>query len=113
MPTCTRGTDRLGLENDLRHAVTNNDLEVHYQPIVARSGCASASNPHPVDGTVNRSRWSRSSRSPRTGIIEPLGTWVLQQACTTFASGSGDFCRRPDYITVNASSRQLMQQGFL
>ena len=30
-----RERDRLGLENDLRHAVNNNDFEVHYQPIVS------------------------------------------------------------------------------
>ena len=41
-----RVRDRLGLENDLRHAVGNNDFEVHYQPIVAAGarGCASASS---------------------------------------------------------------------
>jgi EAL domain-containing protein (putative c-di-GMP-specific phosphodiesterase class I) len=48
------------------------------------------------------------------GIIEPLGTWVLQKACATFA----DWQRRfpgggLEYITVNVSSRQLMQQNFL
>jgi EAL domain-containing protein (putative c-di-GMP-specific phosphodiesterase class I) len=69
-------------------------------------------------------RWTRSgeSVSPVTfipiaeelGLIEPLGTWVLQQACQTFA----DWQRRfPDSelecITVNVSSRQLMQHNFL
>ena len=48
------------------------------------------------------------------GLIEPLGTWILQQACETFASWQR---RYPDsgldYITVNVSSRQLMQQNFL
>ena len=35
-PTCTPGRAiRLGLENDLRHAVNGNDFEVHYQPIVS------------------------------------------------------------------------------
>jgi EAL domain-containing protein (putative c-di-GMP-specific phosphodiesterase class I) len=48
------------------------------------------------------------------GLIEPLGTWILQQACETFAAWQR---RYPDggldYITVNVSSRQLMQQNFL
>jgi EAL domain-containing protein (putative c-di-GMP-specific phosphodiesterase class I) len=69
-------------------------------------------------------RWSRNGKavSPVTfipiaeelGLIEPLGTWILQQACATFS----DWQRRfpdggLDFITVNVSSRQLTQQNFL
>jgi diguanylate cyclase (GGDEF)-like protein/PAS domain S-box-containing protein len=112
-----RELDRLGLENDLRHAVTNNDFEVVYQPIVLLGSGMCV-------GFESLIRWTRNGKpvSPVTfiplaeelGIIEPLGTWVLQQACTTFA----DWKRRfpdggLDYITVNVSSRQLMQQNFL
>jgi EAL domain-containing protein (putative c-di-GMP-specific phosphodiesterase class I) len=68
-------------------------------------------------------RWTRNGEavSPATfipiaeelGLIETLGTWVLQQACATFA----DWQRRfPDsgleFITVNVSSRQLAQHNF-
>ena len=112
-----RELDRLGLENDLRHAVNNNDFEVHYQPIVLLGSGMCV-------GFESLVRWTRNGKpvSPVTfipiaeelGIIEPLGTWVLQQACSTFA----DWKRRfpdggLDYITVNVSSRQLMQQNFL
>jgi diguanylate cyclase (GGDEF)-like protein/PAS domain S-box-containing protein len=112
-----RTRDRLGLENDLRHAVDNNDFEVHYQPIVALGTGMCV-------GFESLVRWTRNGEavSPATfipiaeelGLIEPLGTWVLQEACRTFA----DWKRRfPDAglecITVNASSRQLMQQNFL
>jgi len=69
-------------------------------------------------------RWTRNGKavSPVTfiplaeelGIIEPLGTWVLQQACSTFADWKRRFpAGGLDYITVNVSSRQLMQQNFL
>jgi diguanylate cyclase (GGDEF)-like protein/PAS domain S-box-containing protein len=112
-----RELDRLGFENDLRDAVSHNDFEVHYQPIVllASGMCV---------GFESLVRWTRDGKpvSPVTfipiaeelGLIEPLGTWVLQQACKTFA----DWQRRfpgggLDYITVNVSSRQLMQQNFL
>ena len=112
-----RARDRLGLESDLRRAVQNNDFEVHYQPIVflASGMCV---------GFESLIRWTRNDVpiSPATfipmaeelGLIEPLGTWVLQQACSTFA----DWQRRfpdggLDYITVNVSSRQLMQHNFL
>jgi diguanylate cyclase (GGDEF)-like protein/PAS domain S-box-containing protein len=112
-----RELDRLGLENDLRRAVDHNDFEVHYQPIVLLGSGMCV-------GFESLVRWTRNGKavSPVTfiplaeelGIIEPLGTWVLQQACSTFA----DWKRRfpdggLDYITVNVSSRQLMQQNFL
>ena len=112
-----RAQDRLSLENDLRHAVSNNDFQVHYQPIVSLASGMCV-------GFESLVRWSRNGEavSPATfvpmaeelGLIEPLGTWVLQQACRTFA----DWKRRfPDggleCITVNASSRQLMQQNFV
>jgi EAL domain-containing protein (putative c-di-GMP-specific phosphodiesterase class I) len=48
------------------------------------------------------------------GLIEPLGTWVLQQACLTFADWKRRFPDRGlDCITINASSRQLTQQNFV
>ena len=112
-----RALDRLGLENDLRRAVDNNDFEVHYQPIVwlASGMCV---------GFESLIRWKRNGEpiSPATfvpmaeelGLIEPLGTWVLQQACSTFADWQRRFPNSGlDYITVNVSSRQLMQQNFL
>jgi diguanylate cyclase (GGDEF)-like protein/PAS domain S-box-containing protein len=109
--------DRLGLENDLRHAVSNNDFEVVYQPIVSLASGMCV-------GFESLVRWQRNGEavSPVTfipiaeelGLIEPLGTWILQQACRTFA----DWRRRfpaggLDFITVNVSSRQLMQQNFM
>jgi diguanylate cyclase (GGDEF)-like protein/PAS domain S-box-containing protein len=112
-----RARDRLGLESDLRRAVQSNDFEVHYQPIVflASGMCV---------GFESLIRWTRNEVpiSPATfipmaeelGLIEPLGTWVLQQACSTFADWQRRFPDgRLEYITVNVSSRQLMQPNFL
>jgi len=111
-----RARDRMSLEVDLRRAIERNDFEVHYQPIVvlASGRCI---------GFESLIRWTRNGEkiSPATfipmaeelGLIDRIGTWVLQQACATFA----DWQRRyPEAglncITVNASSRQLTQQNF-
>jgi diguanylate cyclase (GGDEF)-like protein/PAS domain S-box-containing protein len=112
-----RAQDRLSLENDLRRAVNSHDFEVHYQPIVllASGMCV---------GFESLVRWTRNGEavSPATfvpmaeelGLIEPLGTWVLQQACLTFADWKRRFPDRGlDCITINASSRQLTQQNFV
>ena len=112
-----RELDRLELENDLRHAVNTNDFEVHFQPIVLLGSGMCV-------GFESLARWTRNGKpmSPATfiplaeelGIIEPLGTWALQQACSTFADWKRRFPKAGlDYITVNVSSRQLMQQNFL
>jgi len=112
-----RALDRLGLENDLRYAVNHNDFEVHYQPIVSLASGMCV-------GFESLVRWKRNGEnvSPATfipiaeelGLIEPLGTWVLQQACSTFAGWRRKFPNGTlECITVNVSSRQLVQQGFL
>ena len=82
-----RALDRLGLESDLRQAVKNNDFDVHYQPIVSL-------HTRMCTGFESLVRWNRNGRpvSPadfvpvaeELGIIEPLGTWVMQQACEKF-----------------------------
>jgi len=112
-----RARDRLGLESDLRHAVNSNDFAVHYQPIVSLASGMCV-------GFESLIRWTRNGEaiSPATfipmaeelGLIEPLGAWVLQQACCTFADWQRRFpAGGLDYITVNVSSRQLVQQNFL
>jgi diguanylate cyclase (GGDEF)-like protein/PAS domain S-box-containing protein len=112
-----RTRDRLGLESDLRHAVDGNDFEIHYQPIVSLASGMCI-------GFESLIRWNRNGEavSPATfipmaeelGLIEPLGTWVLQQACRTFAGWQQRFPGAGlDYITVNVSSRQLIQQNFV
>jgi diguanylate cyclase (GGDEF)-like protein/PAS domain S-box-containing protein len=112
-----RVRDRLGLENDLRRAVDSNGFEVHYQPIVALASGMCV-------GFESLVRWTRNGTpvSPaifipiaeELGLIETLGMQVLQQACRTFAEWQRRFPDAGlDYITVNVSSRQLMQDGFL
>ena len=65
-----RELDRLGLENDLRHAVNNNDFEVHYQPIVLLDSGMCV-------GFESLVRWTRNGKpvSPATFIplAEELG----------------------------------------
>jgi diguanylate cyclase (GGDEF)-like protein/PAS domain S-box-containing protein len=111
-----RVRDRLSLENDLRRAIASNDFEVHYQPIVSLTSGMCV-------GFESLVRWKRNGEpvSPVTfvpiaeelGLIEPLGTWVLQEACRTFARWQRQYpAAGLDCITVNVSSRQLVKQNF-
>jgi EAL domain-containing protein (putative c-di-GMP-specific phosphodiesterase class I) len=112
-----RARDRLGLENDLRRAIANNEIEAHYQPIVSLASGMCV-------GFEALVRWTRDGKavSPATfiplaeelGLIERLGTRVLEEACRTFADWQRTYPDAGlDCITVNVSSRQLMQQNFL
>ncbi|MFN7985179.1 MAG: EAL domain-containing protein [Vicinamibacterales bacterium] len=112
-----RALDRLGLESDLRHAVKNSNFEVHYQPIVSLST-------RMCTGFESLVRWNRNGKpvSPaefvpmaeELGIIEPLGTWVMREACRTFAEWQRRFPESQlEYVTVNVSAKQLVQQGFI
>ena len=112
-----RVRDRLSLENDLRRAITGNDFEIVYQPIVRLSTGMCV-------GFESLIRWTRNGQivSPATfvpiaeelGLIDALGTWVLQEACCTFADWQRRFpAAALDCITVNVSSRQLIQQNFV
>ncbi len=112
-----RVLDRLGLESDLRHAVKTSEFQVYYQPIVSL-------NTRMCTGFESLVRWNRHGKavSPaefipmaeELGIIEPLGTSVMQTACAKFVEWKARFPEAAlDCITVNVSARQLTQQGFI
>ncbi len=106
---------RLQLESDLRHAIAHGELELHYQPKVSLPT-------HTICGVEALVRWRHPQRgliSPMefvpaaeaSGLIVPLGDWVLAEACRQSAAWRKAFGRTVK-IAVNISARQ-MQQGNL
>lgn len=106
---------RLRLHNRLRGAIERRAFFLHYQPQVdARSGA--------LRGFEALLRWRDEELglvSPvefipaceETGLIVPLGEWVLGEACA-MARRLNDLSPRPLKIGVNVSVVQLMQSGF-
>jgi diguanylate cyclase (GGDEF)-like protein len=107
---------RTELEAELRGALTRDEFVVHYQPIFDLSSGQ-------LVGTEALVRWAHPSRglvppgdfipaAERSGVIVPLGLWVLQTACHQTAAWqamrSGNV---PLTISVNLSARQLASSG--
>ncbi|HEY8158864.1 MAG TPA: EAL domain-containing protein [Methylobacter sp.] len=107
---------RASLETDLRNALDRNELSLHYQVQVDELG-------QPV-GAEALVRWAQSERgmlSPaefiplaeETGLILPIGHWILQQGCNTLV----DWAKYPETrelkLAVNVSSKQLGQPDFV
>jgi EAL domain-containing protein (putative c-di-GMP-specific phosphodiesterase class I) len=77
-------------ENELREAITREEFELHYQPVAdakTRLLCgveALVRWRHPTKGIIGPDQFIPLAES--TGLIVPLGDWVLQRACTDAAS---------------------------
>ncbi len=108
----TKAVENLALENDLRHAVDRGELVLHYQPII---GCAAGE----ILGMEALVRWRHGTRglipplqfiplAEDTGLIVPIGEWVLREACAQCQRWQREF-KRPLRVAVNLSARQFGQ----
>ena len=104
--------DRLNLEVDLRQSLEQQAFQLHYQPQWDINGSllvgweALLRWHHPSRGAVPPSTFIPVAED--TGLITPLGDWVLQQACREAAGWIGQplkDCR----LSVNISCRQFAQ----
>jgi diguanylate cyclase (GGDEF)-like protein/PAS domain S-box-containing protein len=109
---------RLDLETDLRQAIEKQDLQLNYQPISSlETGNiegfeALVSWKHPQQGHVGPDAFLPVAEE--TGLIVPLGHWVLREACTRLRQWQQNFPHAQDYfITVNLSSRELCHRDLV
>lgn len=104
------------MRQELDRALRENQLEVHYQPLVdavssrMRSVEALVRWRHPTRGMISPGDFIPLAES--TGQIIPLGHWVLQQACQDIAE-MGATTGRELPVAVNISSLQFCRDGFL
>jgi diguanylate cyclase (GGDEF)-like protein len=104
----------LDMEADLRRAVERDEFVLHYQPIVELAGGR-------VNGVEALVRWQHPHRglipplkfvplAEETGLIVPIGLWVLREACRQAAEwNAGRDGQPPLTVSVNLSARQLQQ----
>jgi diguanylate cyclase (GGDEF)-like protein/PAS domain S-box-containing protein len=110
--------DRLNLENDLRRALERGEYRLHYQPTMSLETGR-------ITGVEALLRWEHPERglvlpgefipiAEETGLIIPLGRWVLREACRqvmewgeTLPAG---YPARTLAVSVNLSAKQFMQE---
>ncbi len=106
----------LQTETDLRHALEREELEVHYQPIVELATGriqefeALIRWRHPQRGLVSPADFVDVAEE--TGLIVPIGNWVIATACMQTAQWQARTDQRLS-ISVNLSARQLMHPSLL
>lgn len=106
-----RNMNLLQVETDLRHAVDRNEFEVLYQPIVdLDTGAVSEFEAlirwrHPVHGLVAPDEFIHVAEE--TGLIVPIGRWIIEEACRQVAEWRRKF-DRDLAVSVNLSAKQLM-----
>lgn len=112
----SRSLERLNLENDLRNALDNNELQLYYQPkLDVKSGRITGAEAllrweHPELGMVSPVEFIPLAEE--SGLIVPIGTWVLEMACSQAmawqAAGHGSL-----KIAVNVSVRQFNEPALI
>ncbi|HCF26393.1 MAG TPA: diguanylate cyclase, partial [Cyanobacteria bacterium UBA11049] len=113
-----RAMARLQLEIDLRRALERQELQLHYQPIVSL-------NNGRIAGYEALVRWQHPQRgwvSPvefiplaeETGLIIPMGLWVLRQACQQLRTWQQQQQQDPPLtVNVNLSGKQFDQPNLI
>ncbi len=110
-----RAVEKWEIEQGIKNALNNNEFLLYYQPLVDGEGY--------IKGLEALIRWhhpTRGETSPgqfipiaeETGLIIPLGTWVLETACReiTFWNTNGF----PDlYVSINLSTKQFDQRDMV
>ncbi len=108
--------EQQALENGLRHAIARQELKLHYQPIVSLSTGA-------IDGVEALVRWQHPtlglllpdqfiSIAEESGLIVPIGQWVLREACRQGKAWHDDglFKLR---LAVNVSAVELRSREYV
>ncbi len=109
--------ERLELRSALDHAVNEGSFVLQYQPIVdlvtdeAVGFEALVRWQHPVRGVIAPDQFIEVAEE--SGLIVPLGRWVLDQALHAVAQWRRIASGRPTYVSVNVSVRQFRESGFV
>jgi diguanylate cyclase (GGDEF)-like protein/PAS domain S-box-containing protein len=109
----TRAVQLFELNTDLQKGLDQGQFVVHYQPILDLAA-------EELQGVEALVRWQHPERgllapdefipvAEQSGLIVPLGTWVLREACRQVQAWREEFPDRKPSVSVNLSPRQLYE----
>jgi diguanylate cyclase (GGDEF)-like protein/PAS domain S-box-containing protein len=106
---------RVALESDLRQGLQRKEFALHYQRVVDEHGNTTGAEAllrwtHPERGPVSPAEFIPAAE--QTGLILPLGQWVLETACAQLVAWSARPHTQKLTIAVNVSARQFKHADF-
>ena len=109
-------TARVNLERELRYAIDNSQFELYYQiqtnnmkaPIGAEALIRWI---HPELGTISPAKFIPLAED--TGLILPIGQWVLETACAQLKKWQSKSLTRELSISINVSAKQFNHANFI
>lgn len=110
--------ERITMEADLRNALVAGDLVLRYQPIVDLG----TGRPLAFETLCRWRHWSKGLLGPahfmplaeETGLVVPIGGWVLEEACRRLAQWRGRLHEAAQLdVTVNLSATELRDRGLV
>jgi diguanylate cyclase (GGDEF)-like protein/PAS domain S-box-containing protein len=113
-----RAMNLLHLETDLRRAIDREEFAIQYQPIVSlKTGMLCGFEAlvrwhHPERGLISPDKFI--SVAEETGLIVPIGKWVLAEACAQMKAWEQHYSSDlPLLMSVNLSSKQFTHSGLI
>ncbi len=107
---------RVALGSELRKAIENGEFQLHYQIQVDRSGSPTGAEAlirwiHPERGVVSPAQFIHLAEE--TGLMLPIGQWVLETACAQLRKWQENALTRNIVLAVNVSAKQFHQPNFV
>ena len=109
-------SSRFSMEGELRKAIENNEFKIYYQIQVDNASRPVGAEAlirwlHPLQGVVSPAKFIPLAED--TGLILPIGQWVLEAACAQLKDWQTHTLTRDLVLAVNVSAKQFRQSDFV